>query len=396
MNVEIFARQVRSLQKRLTELYQEAIAIDPQTDSLLPVAFKELGMASETLEVATAKLLEQTEELAIARAQAEAERQRYQDLFEFMPDAYIVSDPQGKIQEANCAATNLFNVEQGFLSNKLLVSFIPLPDRPAFRAQLSQLIECHRVQEWTVHMQPRNQQAFDAAVIVTPVRDVEGKLISLRWIVRNITKRHQTQLTVLNPNDELHQDHRAKHVYAKGEVIPLEPQTICLVRQGLVKLSTMSETGDEVVVGLAGRSMPFGSGMTALPTYQATALSENVQLVYIPLEEIVASPALTQALLPQISKRIRQTELLLAIAGKRHVKDRLYSFLLWLKQEFGQKVGQGTRLTVRLTHQDLADACCTTRVTITRELSKLQQQGKIMLDSKHHIIFLSTLSKQAA
>ena len=396
MTVEIFARQVRSLQKRLTELYQEAIAIDPQTDSLLPVAFKELGMASETLEVATAKLLEQTEELAIARAQAEAERQRYQDLIEFMPDAYIMSDPEGKIQEANRAAANLFNVEQGLLSNKLLLSFIPLPDRPAFLSQFNQLLECHRVHECTVRMQPRNQQAFNAAVIVTPVHDVEGKLISLRWIVRNITKRHQTQLTVLNHDDELNQDHRPKHVYAKGEVIPLEPQTICLVRQGLVKLSTMNETGDEVVVGLAGPSVPFGSGMTALPTYQATALSENVQLVYISLEEIAASPRLTQALLPQISERIRQTELLLAIAGKRHVKDRLYSFLLWLKHEFGQKVGQGTRLSFRLTHQDLADACCTTRVTITRELSKLQQQGKIMLDSKHHIIFSSTVSKQAA
>jgi CRP-like cAMP-binding protein len=70
--------------------------------------------------------------------------------------------------------------------------------------------------------------------------------------------------------------------------------------------------------------------------------------------------------------------------------------LLWLKQEFGQEVAQGTRLSVRLTHQDLADACCTTRVTITRELRNLQQQGKITFDSKHHIVFSSTLSEEAA
>ncbi|NEQ28547.1 MAG: Crp/Fnr family transcriptional regulator, partial [Microcoleus sp. SIO2G3] len=70
--------------------------------------------------------------------------------------------------------------------------------------------------------------------------------------------------------------------------------------------------------------------------------------------------------------------------------------LLWLKQEFGQRVAQGTRLSVRFTHQDLADACCTTRVTVTRELSKLQKQGKITFDSQHHIVFSSTLFQQAA
>jgi CRP-like cAMP-binding protein len=158
----------------------------------------------------------------------------------------------------------------------------------------------------------------------------------------------------------------------------------------------MSETGDEVLVGLAGPSMPFGSSMTSLPIYQAMALSQDVQLISISLQEIAASPRLTQSLLPKISDRFRQTELLLAISGKRQVRDRLYYLLLWLKQEFGQTVAQGTCLSFRLTHQELADACCTTRVTVTRELSKLQQQGKISFDSKHHIVFNSTVSNQAA
>lgn len=120
----------------------------------------------------------------------------------------------------------------------------------------------------------------------------------------------------------------------------------------------------------------------------AIALSEIVELVCIPLSEIATSFRLTQALLPQITKRLRQTEILLAISGKREVKDRLYYLLLFLEQEFGQRVPQGTRLTIRLTHQDLADACCTTRVTITRLLSKFQQQDKIAFDSKHHIILI--------
>ncbi len=404
MQVEMFAQQVQSLQGRLVDLYQGVSAVGkPQPDSLLPAAFKELGTAAETLEIAAEKLFQQTEALAHTRARIEAERQRYKDLFEFMPNAYLVSDAQGKIQEANSAAAKLFNIEQSFLVNKLLVSFIPPKERPAFRLKLNQLqqrdnpngIPSDHKQEWTVPIQPRNGELIDAALIVSPVRNSQGNLVSLRWIVHNITDRKRAQLALLTHDYDPSQD-RPRHFYSKGEIISLEPEILWLVCKGIVKLTTMTESGEEVLVGLAGPFIPFGSTMTSLPIYQATALLEDVQVVGISIEEIATSPHLAQALLPRISARVRQTEVLLAIAGKRQVKDRLEYLLLWLKQEFGQTVAQGTRLSVRLTHQDLASACCTTRVTVTRLLSKLQQQGKITFDSKHHIVFSSTLSIQAA
>jgi CRP-like cAMP-binding protein len=125
--------------------------------------------------------------------------------------------------------------------------------------------------------------------------------------------------------------------------------------------------------------------LTALPLYEATALADT-QLWRIPLTDYATSPALKQRLLPQISQRLKQTELLLAVYGQTQVADRLQSLLRLLKQEIGQPVADGTRLSVRLTHEDLAIACCTTRVTITRLFSKLQQQKKLSLDCKHHLI----------
>lgn len=104
---------------------------------------------------------------------------------------------------------------------------------------------------------------------------------------------------------------------------------------------------------------------------------------------MATSLRLSQILLPQINQRLQQTETFLAISGRRHVRERLEQLLLFLKQEIGEPVSQGTRLKVRLTHQDLANACCTTRVTITRLLSQLQKQGKISLDSKFQIILLN-------
>jgi CRP-like cAMP-binding protein len=83
---------------------------------------------------------------------------------------------------------------------------------------------------------------------------------------------------------------------------------------------------------------------------------------------------------------MRQTEALLAIAGLKRVEDKLHHLLQLLKQEMGEPVAEGTRLGIRLTHQNLANAIGTTRVTVTRLLGEFQRQGLISFDSDRHLI----------
>lgn len=132
--------------------------------------------------------------------------------------------------------------------------------------------------------------------------------------------------------------------------------------------------------------MLFGASLTALKTYQATAMSKQVQLVEFSLAEIASDPHLAQTFFEQINRRLKQTELLLAIFAKRRVQDRLQHLLLLLQQEIGEFHSEGTRLKVRLTHEDFANACSTTRVTMTRLLLRLQQEGKIAFDCDRHLI----------
>ncbi|MGD1808866.1 Crp/Fnr family transcriptional regulator [Dapis sp. BLCC M126] len=175
------------------------------------------------------------------------------------------------------------------------------------------------------------------------------------------------------------------HFYQKGETIPLMSQGIWQICQGLVRLSNLYPLGEEGLLGWAGPSMCFGSCFSYLHTYRATALSDVCLMCYTMIE-IEASPKLTQELLPQLVRRFKQTEALLAIAGQRRVEDRLHQLLLLLKQEFGQCMGDGTRLNIRLTHQDIAAAIGTTRVTVTRLLGKLKQQGWVIIDKDRHLI----------
>ncbi|MUL35740.1 Crp/Fnr family transcriptional regulator [Gloeocapsopsis dulcis] len=209
----------------------------------------------------------------------------------------------------------------------------------------------------------------------------------MRWLLRENALQLQSILS-LDSDDEMTSD-RFKDRYYKGELIPINYQEIYQVCQGVVKLSTISDTGEEVLVGLASSSMPFGASITSLNIYQATALTNNVELVRFPLTNWLNCPSRVQKLVPKLTSRLRQTELLLYISDQRRVKHRLHYLLQFLKQEIGQPVPQGTRLSVRFTHEELASACCATRVTTTRQLNKLREQGMISVDDEHHIILLN-------
>ncbi|MBR8836099.1 MAG: Crp/Fnr family transcriptional regulator [Stigonema ocellatum SAG 48.90 = DSM 106950] len=125
--------------------------------------------------------------------------------------------------------------------------------------------------------------------------------------------------------------------------------------------------------------------MTDLSIYEATVLLD-AELVSIHLAEIAVSPTLSHTLFLKISQRLKQAESFLVISSRQRIQDRLHHLLQLLAQEIGQPVEEGTRLSVRLTHEELASYCYTTRVTITRLMGKLRRQGKISFDQKNHII----------
>src|SRR5688500_16729376 len=67
-------------------------------------ALQELSAMIEELNVASEELRVQNQALRDAYYEVETQRARYEELFTLVPDAYIVTDDHGVIQEANQAA----------------------------------------------------------------------------------------------------------------------------------------------------------------------------------------------------------------------------------------------------------------------------------------------------
>ncbi len=195
------------------------------------------------------------------------------------------------------------------------------------------------------------------------------------------------QLDLRHLLEELYQG-RSLYPFCSGQAIPMLPHEIWIVCRGIVQLGTLYDNGDESLLGLACPSMPFGLPLTLMSPYQAIALSD-VDLMRLSLIEIEQSPLLAQGIFPHLTRRLRQSEAVLAMVGYRRVEDRLRHLLLLLKQEVGQPAPTGTRLSVRLTHQQIANAIGTTRVTITRLLNQLREEGWLAIDRSRHIVLLT-------
>ncbi len=180
--------------------------------------------------------------------------------------------------------------------------------------------------------------------------------------------------------------------YKAGEILELRPRELWVVYRGIVQLLTLHPTGDEVMLGLLGPMMPLGLPLTLLETYQAVALTDG-DLLRLNWDEVQQSPRLTQEMNLQLTRRLQQTETMLALAGKRRVLDRVHGFLLLLSHEFSTPTAEGLRLDVRLTHQHIANALGTTRVTVTRLLGQLRDDGFLHLGLDRHLYLNITLEE---
>ncbi len=156
--------------------------------------------AYEELNTAMEELLTASEELKVTRAAVEKERQRYQDLFEFAPDGYLVTDINGTIQEANHVAATLLGVQQKYLVGKPLILFIAQQDRQYFSSQINNLQE---ILNWEIHLQPRRGKPFPANVKASVVYDLGEKQLGWRWLLCNISERKQAEEMLYRAYSEL-------------------------------------------------------------------------------------------------------------------------------------------------------------------------------------------------
>ena len=184
---------------------------------------------------------------------------------------------------------------------------------------------------------------------------------------------------------------RSKTIFFPGD--PAE--RVYLIRRGAVRLSRVYESGEEITVGLLRENSLFGvlsllTGHRSDRFYHAVAFTK-VEMITAPAasvrKAIEEDTGVGLLLLQGLSTRILQTETMIETLTHRDMSSRLVSFLLVLCRDFGVPGEEGITIDLRLSHQSIAEAIGSTRVTITRLLGDLKNIGLLQIERKKITIF---------
>lgn len=189
MNFDKFVSKVKGVRQQSDLLQNQITKQIPNREHLLVETVEQLNTSLEELHVAEEELLQQNEQLVEYQQEINNERQRYQELFDFAPDAYLVTDTYGKILEANLAASQLLTIERKKLAGKLIIIFVPQATRREFRKKLRYLHEKKQIKDWEIDLQNYQKISFNCEISASSINDQNGRCISMRWLLRDVSAR---------------------------------------------------------------------------------------------------------------------------------------------------------------------------------------------------------------
>jgi two-component system, cell cycle sensor histidine kinase and response regulator CckA len=200
-----FDHQIQTAQLRLQAMQKLASGSSDSSQVLQDEAIAEFSITLEELHVATEELQMQNEELLVSRQLLELEHQRYQELFDFAPDGYLVTNAQGVIQQVNHAATHMLNLRQDLSVGKPLIVFVDKADQVSFHTQLEQLIQKGQsLTDWEISLKPREKPPFPVSISVSAIYyDPHGQLTGFRWLLRDLSQRKQNEQQIREQADLL-------------------------------------------------------------------------------------------------------------------------------------------------------------------------------------------------
>ncbi len=184
---------------------------------------------------------------------------------------------------------------------------------------------------------------------------------------------------------------RGKTIFFPGD--PAE--RVYFLLKGAVKLSRVYEAGEEITVALLKENTVFGvlsliTGQKSDRFYHSVAFTP-VELLSAPIEQVEKAlqenPELSLLMLKGLSSRILQTEMMIETLAHRDMGSRLVSFLLILCRDFGMPTEEGIKIDLKLSHQAIAEAIGSTRVTVTRLLGDLRDKEMVSIHKKKITVY---------
>jgi CRP-like cAMP-binding protein len=186
----------------------------------------------------------------------------------------------------------------------------------------------------------------------------------------------------------------AERKYRKGATIFSKgdpANALCIVKDGRVRILSLSDKGAETIVHILKEGAMFGELLLSEEKRAFTAVADTDALVTVlskgSLVELLASiPTISKNFIRLLSKRLAKVETEFGDFGHTWSYHRLTKVLLRLCEEHGKETPKGTMIPLRLTHEDLANLIGTTRETVTTQMIRFRRMGLVKRQDRFLVV----------
>lgn len=177
---------------------------------------------------------------------------------------------------------------------------------------------------------------------------------------------------------------RGEHLLHTG----LGFKSLYTVRNGFFKSYVLDSDGCQQVTGfyMTGELLGLDAISSEKHTCDTVALedSEVCEVPFAKLEEISRDiPLLMHHFHKIMSREIVQDHNIMMLLGSRKAEERLAAFLLNLSERFAKRGYSSTNFILRMTREEIGSYLGLKLETVSRSLSRLQEEGVIAINNKH-------------
>ena len=169
-------------------------------------------------------------------------------------------------------------------------------------------------------------------------------------------------------------------------------QSFYLILSGSVAIVHMVPDGRETILSILKERDFFGEMSIFESALRAASVRTltDVEVGIIDRADFLAlidrSPRIGRLLVTALSDRLRAANKIIASATSQDIRSRLAALLINLGQNFGEPTPLGSRISLRLTNQEMANMIGTTRETVNRTLNRFWDEHVIDMRTAHVVI----------
>lgn len=186
--------------------------------------------------------------------------------------------------------------------------------------------------------------------------------------------------------------------FAKGQPLILEGEpsdTLYIIHRGHVKLSKLTPEGKEQILHILTNGVFFNElnifNSDEVSNFSAFALKETeiCMLTRTDMERLMTeNPDISLRLLKSVTKRLAHTENLAQSLATKDPEIRIAYMIMELRDKYGKTCNGLIHIDLPLSREEIANYVGVTRETISRKLSRFEEQGIIQLIGNKRMILL--------